>query len=501
MTSTNFYGIDLDDAGPPRPVSYDDLEPVWRFLKPKSSATPLIRLGDDVDGSYLVPDDLEGIAACFSPGANKIKHFEDVLTDQYGIQAHMCDFSCTAEDFATPLREGMQTFAKKWLDVERGEDNLALEDWVHEHDVPGDLLLQIDIEGAEYRNLLAVPDETLARFRVVVMELHGLGKMLDAAVLAGVLGPFFEKLGRHFTTVHAHPNNCCGEFQVPGTDIRVPHVLELTLVRHDHFRPGAAAVALPHPLDVSRNVPRRPPLFLSEAWCDHARPLESRVKMLEDTLRYRDDAGSTSAEDAPGGVLALTMRSLQTLARTSLPAHPGSAALVEVARGCHYRTSSSYGDGPRVGVVQPAGAYFFHTAFGPEQWIRVDLGRPRRVGRVEVVNRTDGYQDRARFLFVELSLREDGTGETAVFPMHKVGKLPVGAWRQCAIDLPEVTARFVTVRSPVNTALHFADLSVLAAEDDDVPAGRRSLPARGANTLRRAAARVRRSRRAAPRHG
>ena len=61
------------------------------------------------------------------------------------------------------------------------------------------LLLQMDIEGAEYRNILATYDETLARFRVIVLEVHGLGKFLDAPTLRGVIAPFFEKLSRSFT--------------------------------------------------------------------------------------------------------------------------------------------------------------------------------------------------------------------------------------------------------------------------------------------------------------
>ena len=142
----------------------------------------------------------------------------------------------------------------------------------------------MDIEGAEYRNILATSQETLARFRVIVLEVHGLGKMLDAPILREVIAPFFQKLASSFTTVHAHPNNCCGEFTIPDTDIRIPNVLELTFVRNDHFVSAPGPAALPHPLDVSRNVRRYPPLFLSEAWCDYQRPLESRVKILEDML-------------------------------------------------------------------------------------------------------------------------------------------------------------------------------------------------------------------------
>lgn len=498
MTTTDFYGVDIG-AGPETASTTAAVLDVFEVLRPKSSLTPLIRIGGDIDGSYLVPDDLDGITACFSPGVNRIKYFEDYLTDHYGIRSHMVDFTCEASEFKTPLRDGLQTFAKKWLDVTPGADNVSLEDWVAEHEAEGDLLLQIDIEGAEYRNLLATPDETLGRFRIMVLELHGLGRVLDARTLQSAIGPFVEKLGAQFTCVHAHPNNCCGEVVVPGTDITIPNVLELTFVRRDRFAPGDGPVTLPHPLDVSRNVPRNAPLFLSEAWCGGPRPVEARVKMLEDKQRYRDEVGSATADDELSGVLALTMQSIQTVARSGVPAEvPQERRLVEVAEGRPYRLSEGYGSTSRTGEVRRREAYFFHTAFGANQSIRVDLGRRRRISRIEITNRTDGFQERARFLFVTLS---GGPDTPPVFPLHEAGELPQGAWTECGLDLPDVRARYVTISSPVNTALHFADLRVYVARADEAidtagttgAAGPVAVPPRpGRSVVRRVASAVRR---------
>ena len=49
-----------------------------------------------------------------------------------------------------------QYFRKQWLDVNAADNSISLEEWIAS-DVgeEGDLLLQMDIEGAEYRNLLA----------------------------------------------------------------------------------------------------------------------------------------------------------------------------------------------------------------------------------------------------------------------------------------------------------------------------------------------------------
>lgn len=452
-----FYGIDVAPAPDEPPVTTDELLAVFEVLRPRRSSTRLIRIGGQADGAYLVPDDLDGIVACFSPGANRIKYFEDQLAQEYGIRSHMCDFTCDADDFTTALRPGVQTFQRKWLDVTPDPDNLVLADWVRDAEPDGDLLLQMDIEGAEFRNVLAAPDELLSRFRVAVLEIHGLGHMRDGSVLRQVIAPFFAKLGRVFTSAHVHPNNCCGEFAIPGTEIRMPNVLELTLVRTDRFLPEPGPVALPHPLDLAVNVPRRRPLFLTEQWCGGQRPLESRVKMLEDDLANpatEDDAG----ERALAAALSLTMQSLRTVTDELTPSHSAaSEPLVEVAGGLPYRLSSAWGSGSTTGTVSPRGSYFFHTGFGPQQAIEVDLGDVHRVLRIEVSNRRDGFRDRARCLFVTLI---DGDRER-VLPL--VAEDAGVAWDDRGIDVPGLPASAIRITAPLDTALHLADLRVYAA--------------------------------------
>ena len=126
----SFYGVDIGEPSGSAAAATAEVVEVFELLKPNATKTPLIRIGGDKDGSYLVPDDLDGIAACFSPGVSRIKYFEDFLADRYGIQSHMCDFSSDVAELSTPLKPGMQTFLKKWLDVSPGEDNISLEDWI-----------------------------------------------------------------------------------------------------------------------------------------------------------------------------------------------------------------------------------------------------------------------------------------------------------------------------------------------------------------------------------
>ena len=103
------------------------------LLKPYVCPYKLIRIGDNQDGSYLIPDDLKNIKGCFSPGVSNRKEFEDVLARKYKIKSFMCDFSSDLKYFKTNLIENMQFFDKKWLDIEDGENNISLEKWVKKY--------------------------------------------------------------------------------------------------------------------------------------------------------------------------------------------------------------------------------------------------------------------------------------------------------------------------------------------------------------------------------
>ena len=66
-------------------------ELIW-VMQPKPIPYELVRVGGDADGAYLIPNDLEGVQACFSPGVANFKNFEDELVQRYGIRCHMCDY-------------------------------------------------------------------------------------------------------------------------------------------------------------------------------------------------------------------------------------------------------------------------------------------------------------------------------------------------------------------------------------------------------------------------
>lgn len=265
-------------------------------LMPQPSPVKLVRIGGSKDGAYLVPDDLDAIQACFSPGVNNFKDFEDELTLKYGIKCHMCDYTSDLEKFKTPLINGMQTFEKKWLDIDGGADSISLAEWVEKscgtsHD---DLLLQMDIEGAELRNLNGASVELMNRFRILLLELHVPACDSSQMQFGADICQLIDKLYETHACVHIRANNCCGDFIDGGTGMNIPNVMEITYLRRDRFTGEPRHMLppqLPHPLDIPFNLPQIQPLHLNSNWLGgRKRSLKSELKIYQDYIIYESES-------------------------------------------------------------------------------------------------------------------------------------------------------------------------------------------------------------------
>lgn len=201
-----------------------------------------------------MPDDLDGLAAVFSPGVSRISGFEQAFAER-GLPVFLADRSVAGPKIHHPRF----TFTRKHLGAIDDQGTMTLDSWVAASGCgPGDLLLQMDIEGAEYQALLAASPATLARFRIVVVELHDLEKLWSAPFFS-LAGRALEKLLQGHACVHLHPNNFCGAEKRAGLEI--PRVMEATFLRRDRGLGAGLVADLPHPLDRD-NDPRRPSLPL-----------------------------------------------------------------------------------------------------------------------------------------------------------------------------------------------------------------------------------------------
>ena len=214
-------------------------------LHPYSIDKELIRLGPNGDGGYLVPDDLVGIEACFSPGVDQISEFEaDCL--KRGMQIFLADKSVDKPKLN--LASDKYNFLKKHIGITNNEDFITMDEWVKSGrlDEKSDLLLQMDIEGGEYFSLINISDSLIKRFRIMVIEFHDFWHFWDPHFY-GLAEAVFDKILQTHTCVHIHPNNCC-EIN-DQYDVELPLVAEFTFIRNDRINSKNYQTNFPHKLD------------------------------------------------------------------------------------------------------------------------------------------------------------------------------------------------------------------------------------------------------------
>jgi len=220
-------------------------------LRPVSIDKPLIRFGPAGDGGYLIPDDIDGISACYSPGVGNIQGFERDCVAR-GMSVFLADASVSISDSDFH-------FTKKFIGGVTSGDMITLDDWVIADGT--DLMLQMDIEGHEYEAIQAASVSLINRFRIIVIEFHELDQMWDFNFFTKAYF-VFEKLLLNHTCVHAHPNNCCGSVAREGLEI--PKIMEFTFLRNDRFNRIGYASKFPHDLDY--NNTSNQPLPLPDCW-------------------------------------------------------------------------------------------------------------------------------------------------------------------------------------------------------------------------------------------
>jgi hypothetical protein len=237
-----------------------DLTKLKRWMKglaPMTSAFPLRRFGPSADGGYLIPNDLDGVVACLSPGVSTECGFDIEIAD-LGIPVFMADASVDEP----PVRHPNFRFTPHFVGSYTNETQITLDGLAESAPASGDLLLQMDIEGAEYVTMGAASEGLIKRFRIMVIEFHGLDQIFTDYGFDRIRS-VFDRLQRYHQVVHIHPNNCKPPTIVRG--VAVPPVMEFTFHRKDRCEFTKAYAVFPRMEEVD-NVPSHPRVILSPDW-------------------------------------------------------------------------------------------------------------------------------------------------------------------------------------------------------------------------------------------
>ena len=150
------------------------IKSLMQKLHPVSCDKELIRFGPKGDGGYLLPNDLDGIEACFSPGVASVSGFEKDCAD-FGMKVFLADKSVQQPAEV----HNRFNFTNKFIGVTSNDDFMTMDNWVATSlaESQSDLLLQIDIEGYEYEVFLSISDNLMRRFRIIVAEFHQLKQL------------------------------------------------------------------------------------------------------------------------------------------------------------------------------------------------------------------------------------------------------------------------------------------------------------------------------------
>lgn len=245
----NFFDLNLDLC-----TNKEKLVKVLNKLTPHNLGFNLVRIGGDNDGGYLVPDILDEIKICFSPGIGNKTLFEKELINR-GIKTYLADGTIDEDK----IKLDNFNFTQKNITSFNSHKTITLESWINSKiNNTTDMLLQMDIESSEYEVIHSTPEEYLKKFKIIIIEFHYLEKINDHYFYEN-FSSALEKLLLNFEICHIHPNNCKGLYSVNG--IKLPTAIEVTFLRKDICKFKKKINNFPHRLD-QKNINHLPDVFL-----------------------------------------------------------------------------------------------------------------------------------------------------------------------------------------------------------------------------------------------
>jgi hypothetical protein len=212
------------------------------------------RYGEENDGGYLACRNLlKDVQSAYSYGISGYDGWGCEVSTELKVPVHQYDCFNTTQPRCP---SGKPVFHPECIaaSLSTDSDGRVFDSMQSQFAKNGDsakqMIVKIDVEGAEWDSMLSTPDEVFDRIDQMIFEFHGVDQHI-ARSLEVVL-----KLKRFFYVAHLHINNfsCLRDLQPFGG-----WAYEVTFVskRLAKLDPDAGQVTLPNPLD-SPNNPTAP---------------------------------------------------------------------------------------------------------------------------------------------------------------------------------------------------------------------------------------------------
>ncbi len=233
------------------------LRAVLRLLRPQRvKGFGKIRMGNAGDGGYVCIDDFNGQDVALSLGINDDISWDVDAADR-GLTIHQFDH--TVDDPAPS--DPRMIFNKKMIATHSSADTASLSDLIRQHDrgeTRPNMVLKMDIEGAEWPALDATSSEELSRFSQILCELHCFGELGEVGARRRIYKEL-SKIAEHYAVAHVHGNSCGGLVTI--ANLTIPQTIEFTFVNRKLYELEDTDELFPGPMDISCDA-YNPDLYL-----------------------------------------------------------------------------------------------------------------------------------------------------------------------------------------------------------------------------------------------
>ena len=211
-----------------------------RLIRPYTTSMPLVRVGDDGDGGYVMADHFTTSTAISIGIGGNVSW--DLAMSSRGYSIAMFDPTIAAAPATVPNaafhRIGLGTSTQSSASglVLESLEQLRTRAGIPEGEAA---TLKIDVEGAEWDALVDVA--SFDRYEQIVIEMHDLARLGDEESAHNVIAVLANLHSSHLP-IHVHANNEAPV--IPFGTYWLPEVLEVTYLRRADATAITPAVAL-----------------------------------------------------------------------------------------------------------------------------------------------------------------------------------------------------------------------------------------------------------------